>query len=120
MHTATMQRSDQQPDDEIDALERRRMKDLNLAMHAYARTTKAATYASFIVFFVMSVSMHFALINSETNVAAHFLAFVINLALAFITFHLVREFHPLRRLGAEHWKASRKIRYKISRLKQDT
>lgn len=101
----------------IKRLEKQRMRDLNLAMRSYARVTRIASYASFIVFVVMSYAMHSALITSETNVAAHFLAFVVNLAIAFITYKLVRELHPLRRLGAAHWNASNKIKYQINRLR---
>jgi hypothetical protein len=105
---------------EIEQLEQQRMKDMNLAMHSYSRVTKVAGFAAFIVFVVMSLSMHSTLLISETNVAAHFLALIINLALVFITYKLVGEFHPLRRRGAEHWNASRKTRFLIDRLKHNT
>lgn len=102
---------------EIERLEKQRMKDIDLAMHAYARVKKAAGYTSFITLVLTSFTLHSLLLNSEMDIAAHLLAFVINLSLSFVAYKLVREFHPLRRRGAEHWQASKKTRYQISRMR---
>lgn len=104
--------------EQIAILTFRHKKDCMLAMQFYARVNQTATYSAITVFLVMSFFLHGILLEDSTSNTAHILAFVVNAALASITYVLIHEFHPSKLAGAHYMHFCKQRQKQLENLKQ--
>lgn len=115
-HPVHISEHEQNRSEQMALLKFRSKQDFKLAMRSYARVSKTAAYSGFIVFVVMSYFLHGALLTGSADNSAHLLALVVNIALTFVAYKLIHEFHPLRVTGAKYWQSCDQHKQQIKKL----
>jgi hypothetical protein len=103
----------------ISILKHHRKQNLNIATRSYDRINKAATHVAIVVFIMMSYFLHSALLGGSADTTTHIFALFLSSVVTLVAYLMIREFHPLRAIGAQYWQASNEYKRQIKTLEKE-